>query len=79
LLNEINTSGGRALPEGNSSMREEVVPLQGIKLILNIQGIKRVHLEPERQNLKFKKTAAGIEVIVPTLKLHSMVVIETQK
>jgi len=76
LLNEINTTGGRALPEGDSSMREEIVPLAGIKVLFRRPGITRVHLEPEGIELEMHPTPAGTEVVVPELKLHSMVVAE---
>ncbi len=76
LLNEINTTGARALPEGNSSMREEIVPISGIKVAFTDPNIKRVHLEPEGQDLQITKTTDGAEVTVPELKLHSMVVAE---
>lgn len=51
LLNEINTNANRALPESNSSMREEVVPIGGIQVLFHDKGIRRVHLEPEGQEL----------------------------
>ena len=76
LLNEINTTGGRALPEGDSSMREEIVPIAGIKVTFRDQGIKRIHLEPEGQDLPVTTVPEGVQVTVPELKLHSMVVAE---
>ena len=76
LLNEINTTGSRAIPEGNSSMREEVVPIAGIKVAFTDKGIKRIHLEPEGLDLPMQTTADGVEVTVPQLNLHSLVVAE---
>ncbi|MEI6914234.1 MAG: hypothetical protein WCL39_03795 [Armatimonadota bacterium] len=76
LLNEINTNTDRALPEGNVSLREEIVPLTGIKVRFNDPSIKRVHLEPEAQNLFIAISDGGVEVTVPKLGLHSMVVAE---
>ncbi len=74
LLNEINSTSNRALPEGDPPMREEIVPLSGIKVFFADALIKRVHLEPEGQDLPIAKVSGGIEVSVPTLGLHSMVV-----
>ena len=76
LLNEINTSTNRALPEGNSSMREEIVPLSGIHITFLDPHIKRVRLEPEGQTLQIRRVHDGVEVTVPELRLHSMVVAE---
>ncbi len=76
LLNEINTTTDRALPEGNVSLREEIVPLADIKVAFSDPAIKRVHLEPEHQDLAISRTADGVEVTVPKLALHSMVVAE---
>ncbi|MEI6914375.1 MAG: ThuA domain-containing protein, partial [Armatimonadota bacterium] len=46
LLNEVNSNTIRALPEGNPSMREEIVPLVRIKVLFRDPAITRVHLEP---------------------------------
>ena len=40
--------------------------------------LARAHLEPEGQDLKIHKTAAGPRVIVPRLNVHSMVVGELE-
>ncbi len=76
LLNEVNSNTNRALPEGNPSMREEIVPLVRIKVLFRDPAITRVHLEPEAQDLPITKTADGVEVTIPELGLHSMVVAE---
>ena len=57
LLNEINTSANRAIPENISSMREDVIPLTGIKLTFHQPGIKGVSLEPEHQTLEMRRSA----------------------
>ena len=77
LLNELNSNGDRALPESNSSMREEVIPIEGIKVTFNGREIKSATLEPEHQPLVLTRGASGTEVQVPRLGLHSMVVAET--
>ncbi len=76
LLNETNSTAGRALPDGNPPMREEIVPIAGIKVVFRDTSIARVHLEPEGRDLPITKTADGVEVTVPQLDLHSMVVAE---
>jgi len=76
LLNETNSTTDRALPDGNPPMREEVVPVARIKVLFRDADIKRVHLEPEGQDMPLNRTAEGTEVSVPELGLHSMVVAE---
>jgi len=76
LLNELNTSADRALPESNSSMREEVVPIQGIKVLFKTNKISKARQEPEHLDLTIKEVDGGLEVVVPRLSLHSMVVAE---
>lgn len=76
LLNESNTTGGRALPEGDSSMREEVLPIAGIKVSFADTGISSARLEPEGIDLPLEKSGGKVQVTVPKLELHSMVVAE---
>lgn len=76
LVNEINTTANRALPEGNPSLREEVVPIAGIRVTLRDPEIASVYLEPEHVKLPIRRIEAGIEVTVPELKQHGMVVAE---
>jgi uncharacterized membrane protein len=76
LLNELNSSANRALPENNPSMRMEVIPIHDIKV--TAVGLKpsRAFLIPGEESLKITKGAAGAEVTVPKLRTHAMVVFE---
>ena len=76
LLNEINTSAGRALPEGGPPAREEVVPISGIQVVFHGQSIKQVRLEPEGIDLNVSQIESKSIVTIPKLRLHSMVVAE---
>jgi uncharacterized membrane protein len=76
LVNEINTTANRALPESNPSLREEVIPLAGIRVTLRDPAFRSVHLEPGHLELPIQRTERGLEVTVPELRLHSMVVAE---
>ncbi len=63
LLNEINSTGGKALPDANPPMREEVVPIHGITVRFSNAKIKApVTLEPEHQDLDIKQVDGGVEV-----------------
>ena len=75
LLNELNTSANRAIPENNPSQREETVPVHDIKVFLSRQPVT-AFLEPGHQTLAPKAVAGGVEVIVPRVDVHAMVVLE---
>ncbi|MEI6915690.1 MAG: beta-galactosidase trimerization domain-containing protein, partial [Armatimonadota bacterium] len=76
LLNQMNTSASSALPENNPPMREDIVPITGIKVTMAGTRIKTAFQEPEHVSLPLKKTAKGVEVTVPKVDIHSMVVFE---
>ncbi|MGB9620646.1 MAG: hypothetical protein ACPL7K_09560, partial [Armatimonadota bacterium] len=76
LLNELNTSADRALPENNPSQREETVPITGIKVELSRTDVSNAYLEPGHTPLALTRTPEGVQVIVPRLDVHIMVVFE---
>ncbi len=61
---------------GTWPIREEVVPLCDLKVRCRIAGITRATLQPENQSLPLNRTPDGVEVVVPKLLMHSMVVFE---
>jgi hypothetical protein len=78
LFNGINTTSNHGLLEVDVPLREETLPISGIKLRFAGLGIKRFHLEPEGSDLS-PTTDGDTQVIeVPTLAVHSMVVAERQ-
>lgn len=56
--------------------REEYIPLHDIRVKCREPGDWRVMLQPENLALDVHRVEDGIEVIVPVLKMHSMVVFE---
>jgi hypothetical protein len=76
LLNELNSSANRAIPENNPSEREEIVPISDIKVALADPTVSSAFLEPGHRPLPIRRTAEGAEVTVPRLDVHSMVVFE---
>jgi hypothetical protein len=76
LLNEINTTGGRAWPESDPSMREEIVPIADITVRFRNPAITKATLQPEGIDLALTKVDNGFEVKVPQLRMHSMVIAE---
>jgi len=78
LLNEVNTSADRAIPENNPSEREEVLPIADIRVSLARPEVTRAFQEPEHRPLAIERTAGGVEVTVPRLEVHSMIVGELE-
>jgi hypothetical protein len=75
LFNDINTTAFHALPKDDVPLREEVVPIHEIRVTFRPgYRLRRVHLEPDGQDLPVRQTATGMRVIVPRLEVHSMVV-----
>src|SRR6185312_15399072 len=79
LYNDINTTAFHALPNDDVPLREETVPIHDIRLTFHPRyQLRRVHLEPEGKDLELRKTAAGTQVVVPRLDVHTMVVGELE-
>lgn len=76
LLNEVNTSANRALPENNPPQREETLPVSGITVSLADSQASTAFEEPGHRPLPLRKTEAGIEVTLPRLDVHAMIVLE---
>lgn len=79
LFNDVNTTAFHALPGDDVPLREETLPIHDIRLTFGSQyRLKRIHLEPEGQELKIESTPAGARVVVPRLDLHALVVGELE-
>jgi len=79
LFSDLNTTAHRALPVDDVPLREEVVPIHDIVVTFRTDTrIKRIHLEPAGKELEMHKTLRGIQVVVPRLDVHAMVVAELE-
>ena len=78
LYNDVNTTGGHAFPQDDAPLREETLPIHDIQVRFNGYKISRVHLEPEGFELPVHREGDQIEVTVPKLEIHSMVVAELE-
>lgn len=76
LYSDLNTTGGHAKPDDDVPLREEVVPIHGIRVRFTGYSISRAHLEPGGLELKTEEVEGGVMVTVPRLDIHSMVVAE---
>ncbi|MEI6913621.1 MAG: hypothetical protein WCL39_00655 [Armatimonadota bacterium] len=79
LYNDLNTAGNHAKPDDDTPLREESIPISGIKVRFKGYKITSFHLEPQGTTLKARKTADGMEVTVPKLDVHTMVIAELGK
>src|SRR3954464_15565192 len=78
LFNGINTTTDHGLPEVAVPLREEAVPVGGIKVRFRGQGLGRIHLEPEGMELAPKVNGDWTEVEVPPVAVHAMVIAEVK-
>jgi hypothetical protein len=76
LFNNICTTAHHGLPASEVPLREETVPIHGIRIRFDRDMPKRCRLEPEGLRLKISREGASSVVVVPKLDLHSMVVTE---
>jgi len=61
---------------GTWPIREEVIPLHDIRVTCRLPDAKKATLQPGNQSLPLRKMKDGVEVIVPKVEMHSMVVFE---
>jgi len=76
LLTQVSSQGRASLPAGAMPLREEIVPAAGVRVRLS-PPVTEVRLQPEGTRLEARPLAdGGVQVEVPPLGLHSMVVVE---
>jgi hypothetical protein len=76
LFNNLNTTANHGLPAADVPLREETVPVPGIRLRFERDVPKRCRLEPEGRELALRRDGAAAWVEVPPLQLHTLVVAE---
>jgi hypothetical protein len=76
LFNGINSTAQHAFANDDVPLREESVPVCGIKLRFENYRIKRIHLEPEGTTLEPVPEAGALVVSLPPLAIHYIVVAE---
>jgi hypothetical protein len=70
LFNDVNTTAGHGLPAADVPLREEVVPIGGIRMRFDRDVPKQVHIEPGGRVLPVRD---GV-VELPPLDRHALVV-----
>lgn len=77
LVNDISSFGRSQNVAGQSLYeRRETIPVHNIRLTIRGPKPRQVLLVPGRKPLAAKAVAEGVEVELPPLEIHSMVVIE---
>lgn len=80
LFNDINTTGGHAMPHDDVPLREETLPIHDIVITFRVEDkIGKVTWQPDGNELPTVRTAKEVKVTVPKLMVHGMVVAEIQK
>ncbi len=78
LYNDVNTTAFHGLPDHDVPLREEVLPIHGIRVAFRGYRIARVHLEPEGLDLPLERAGPALTITVPRLDIHAMVVAEVE-
>ena len=79
LPEELNKQWGfpnQSELRGTWPVREEIIPLSGIRVRCRVPGVTSATLEPGAIDLPLTKTDNGLEAIVNDLGMHAMVVFE---
>lgn len=80
LFNNVNSSGGHAMPNDDVPLREETVPIYQIPATFAARyRIRSVRLEPEGIDLPIRTIDGRTTVVVPKLEIHSMIVAELER
>ncbi len=80
LFNDVNTTAFHALPNDDVPLREETLPIREIRITFDSRYlVKKVTLQPDGSELAVKQSAAGYEVVVPKLDVHSMLVVDLDR
>jgi hypothetical protein len=80
LFNDLNTTGGHALPNDDVPLREETLPIHDIRVRFGPNyRVSRVHWEPEGKTLETRRGTDGVTVTAPRLDVHGMVVAELEE
>jgi hypothetical protein len=79
LPEELNKQWGfpnQSELRGTWPVREEIIPLAGVRVICRVPGVKKATLQPGLLDLPLFRTVDGVSVTVPSVGMHCMVVLE---
>jgi hypothetical protein len=76
LFNGMNTTANHGLPAAEVPLREETVPIHGIRVRFTGEPPRRLHVEPGGAQPKVRRDNGVTVAELPPLELHSMLVAE---
>jgi len=76
LFNGIDTTSNHGREDIAAPLREESVPVGGIKVVFKGLEVKSLHLEPMGKQLVAVPEGNGVIVEIPPLEIHAMLVAE---
>jgi hypothetical protein len=78
LFNNLNTTGGHGLPSAEVPLREETVPISGIRVLFRTTAPRSCRFEPDGFDVPLRRDEATGAVVAeaPPLVLHGMLVAE---
>lgn len=74
LFNGVNTTTNHGLPALDVPLREETIPIHGIRVRFEKEAPKRFHVEPDGVEPKVTRDRAATVVELPPLDLHALLV-----
>ena len=74
LFNGVNTTANHGLPVADVPLREEMVPIHGIRVRFEKDAPKRFHVEPGGVEPKVRKEDTATIVELPPLEMHALLV-----
>jgi hypothetical protein len=74
LFNGLDTAANHGLPKSAVPLREETVPVHGIRVRFPSDAFKRFHVEPGAIAPEVVRERDEVEVRVPPLEVHVVVV-----
>lgn len=76
FFNGLNTTANHGLPAVDVPLREETVPIHGIKVHLREHVIRRAFIEPGHLPAKLAPGPHGPVIELPPLEIHQMLVLD---
>jgi hypothetical protein len=76
LFNNVNTAGGHGKPDVDVPLREESVPIGGIRVEVERAAGLRCRLFPGGEPLRLHRGESSAFVELPPLEMHAMVLVE---
>ncbi len=76
LFNDVNTAGGHGLPRAEVPLREETIPIHGIRVRFRGSPPGKVHVEPGGKALEARQDGGGVVYDVPPLERQALLVAE---